>query len=832
MNKPSRTLNFCLLMLLAVRISTAQPERERRAGSAETGRPMGPLLARALHVLGDTALAPGIDSVVPDRAGPGTEVTLTVFGPNLRLSEAARQHELCVGENLRVPLAVVPPGYLQARLRIPADEPPGPRAVAVKHGKRTVASRTDAFTIVTRPRPDWRLASPIAEVTADNVVAARVTVENSGTGAAPATVVRVRLKSGRAAEAVKVPELAPGAGFSFRSMLSLPDAQPGTEDSVVFELAPRPEEDESNRADNRAAVWFRLGEPPRPGRPDLAVSILSWRQSDDGATLALRVQLANVGDAVADASQVEVSFVPDLLAPARMPVDPVPAGQDVTRDFAFGIPAAARGRTLLCRAAVASLADEPNPDNNTATREIHIRPPDPPHLPNFTLTNPGYRVSRDRRMVLFSVDVTNTGDNTSGPARLHLSSATGALAGSIEIPPLVPHSSERHTMELPIPDELRGTTVELTAQIDPENRVAELDNDDNLCTLQVALPMPATAIPWQPIAGAGGAAAAAAGYWALRVLGRGRTAKSRRRHTTRARRPETGRQTEAASAGAAAGTTGEDNVYFTVTNPTEVAPRASFIVDFWIHLETQRDEVLRRVQEVRPDTRPAVQSEGPFAIARDTELQLRVEVEDCIADPATKAMRWTGAIARTAFLLRVKDGASEGSKAGRFSVACSGVEIALVPFVLRIAASPTETGPVAAAGQLHRRAFASYAREDAREALSCIQGMTKAVPGLDVFVDVVSLRSGQDWATRLEQEILASDVLYLFWSRAAAASRWVEKEWRFGLDRRGLDFVDPVPLASPREAPPPLELSSKHFDDRWLAVKDYLTPGGNAPVDS
>src|SRR6202030_1216765 len=101
--------------------------------------------------------------------------------------------------------------------------------------------------------------------------------------------------------------------------------------------------------------------------------------------------------------------------------------------------------------------------------------------------------------------------------------------------------------------------------------------------------------------------------------------------------------------------------------------------------------------------------------------------------------------------------------------------------------------------------------------LARIQGMQKVAPELDVFLDVLHLRSGQDWASRLQTEIPARDVFYLFWSSDASRSAWVEREWRCALETRGLDFIDPVPLASPREVPPPAELASKHFNDWVLA---------------
>ncbi len=92
-----------------------------------------------------------------------------------------------------------------------------------------------------------------------------------------------------------------------------------------------------------------------------------------------------------------------------------------------------------------------------------------------------------------------------------------------------------------------------------------------------------------------------------------------------------------------------------------------------------------------------------------------------------------------------------------------------------------------------------------------------ACPDLDVFVDLLSLRRGERWQDRLEAEIERRDVFYLFWSRAASTSEWVDREWRMALAMRGVDYVDPIPLVSPKEVPPPRELAELHFDDWMLA---------------
>jgi hypothetical protein len=165
----------------------------------------------------------------------------------------------------------------------------------------------------------------------------------------------------------------------------------------------------------------------------------------------------------------------------------------------------------------------------------------------------------------------------------------------------------------------------------------------------------------------------------------------------------------------------------------------------------------------------------------------------------------------------VPDGAKTGSLPCRVTVHIDGLEIMRIHFVLIVGAEEAPVQEIEVSEERHRKAFASYASEDRRDVLARIQGIMKAAPTLDVFLDVLSLRSGENWAAKLWKVVPSSDVFYLFWSEHARASPWVEREWRCALETRGIDFIDPVPLVSPDRVPPPPELASRHFNDWVLA---------------
>lgn len=115
-------------------------------------------------------------------------------------------------------------------------------------------------------------------------------------------------------------------------------------------------------------------------------------------------------------------------------------------------------------------------------------------------------------------------------------------------------------------------------------------------------------------------------------------------------------------------------------------------------------------------------------------------------------------------------------------------------------------------------AFVSYASQDRARVGALVQGMRKARPDMDIFFDVTTLRSGDDWESALYREIARRDILFLCWSRHAQQSPWVEREWRYALAQKGSECIEPIPLEQPDICPPPRELSSKHFNDSLLYI--------------
>jgi hypothetical protein len=265
-------------------------------------------------------------------------------------------------------------------------------------------------------------------------------------------------------------------------------------------------------------------------------------------------------------------------------------------------------------------------------------------------------------------------------------------------------------------------------------------------------------------------------------------------------------------------------VHFTVAAPATVKPGDSFVVDLYAHLARQRPAVMRRVREEYGSRAMGVKSKGPVELARGAVLQVRLDMEGMQVAQPDDTLMWQGEIGNADFAVQAPQDARQGPRQGLLTVRCEGLQIMRIHFCVAVAATTAQPADLPIRVQRHRRAFASYASADRDAVLARVHGMQKAAPDLDVFLDVLSLRSGEDWQKKLWDVIPQNDVFYLFWSASARKSRWVTREWKCALKAKGLQFIDPVPLASPEAAPPPHELSGLHFYDPVLAFMGRSAP--------
>jgi tetratricopeptide (TPR) repeat protein len=261
-----------------------------------------------------------------------------------------------------------------------------------------------------------------------------------------------------------------------------------------------------------------------------------------------------------------------------------------------------------------------------------------------------------------------------------------------------------------------------------------------------------------------------------------------------------------------------DHVHFTITTVSNLERGRSFELYFWVHLNRQRRAVIERAMRALGLGKPeemVVKSEGPVLLARGTIVSARISLAGLTLDPCEKSILWSGETGCASFVVPVPPTANQRQYHGIVSIRVNSCEVARMDFLLRMAG---RSGRVPAKLKRHATAFASYASEDRDAVIARLHCMQNVAPWLKVLMDVVDLRSGELWEKQLRQAIRESDVFYLFWCSHSRASKWVDREWRYAYEQRGLEFIDPVPLERSKDAPPPDELKSKHFNDLWTEL--------------
>jgi hypothetical protein len=273
-----------------------------------------------------------------------------------------------------------------------------------------------------------------------------------------------------------------------------------------------------------------------------------------------------------------------------------------------------------------------------------------------------------------------------------------------------------------------------------------------------------------------------------------------------------------------ANTPAADAVEFGLSHPWGVAHGVPFLVEAWVFPPQERLEAERRAIATEPE---AIGSSagGAAALPRATELAVSLAIASWKVEPEVQTLAFAGTLARVWFSVTPSADVPGGRAAGALTFRANGIRVAQLPVQLSLAGAPLPQKRFLAA-PASRTAFASYALRDRARVLSRVQGIEKF--GVDVFVDIRNGEGDDPYPAHLLEKIDSADVVFLFWSRRAQQSKWVEREWRHALESKGLDFIEPVPLADPRKvALPEALVGDKHSDDwmrGYLAYEESLGP--------
>lgn len=183
--------------------------------------------------------------------------------------------------------------------------------------------------------------------------------------------------------------------------------------------------------------------------------------------------------------------------------------------------------------------------------------------------------------------------------------------------------------------------------------------------------------------------------------------------------------------------------------------------------------------------------------------------------------KWEGGHSLVDFDVRVVPNAPLDTTTLKYDISIHDVIVARIRLDIKISRLPSSQKVTTVSCTPAHTAFASYASEDRSRALDRIAAV-KISAGLDIWVDCLSLNPGEQWKSRLHQEICQRDLFLLFWSRHAKESPWVSWEWHTALAEKDEPALQLHPLETPQEAPPPDELKHLHFGDPTILARKAL----------
>ena len=265
------------------------------------------------------------------------------------------------------------------------------------------------------------------------------------------------------------------------------------------------------------------------------------------------------------------------------------------------------------------------------------------------------------------------------------------------------------------------------------------------------------------------------------------------------------------------------NVQFSAFSNSVVNRKHYYALRILMYEECMKSEV-ERLRNAFPGLDRETKTAAPISVRNSQQVTVRLVSSDVVIGEPEMTLPWEGMIREFSFSYYVP---GENKKDSVLITAGIYIDHVLATRLQIISDVEGEKSHLIVRRMDIQAAFMSYSSKDRHNVFKIAQGMHKARPDLDLFMDVESLRSGDDWKSVIENKICESDVLFLCWSRSAKESKWVDYEWRFAYHKKGAEFIEPIPLEPSQLCQPPEELNGKHFNDvdLLLSYADKMLDG-------
>jgi hypothetical protein len=213
---------------------------------------------------------------------------------------------------------------------------------------------------------------------------------------------------------------------------------------------------------------------------------------------------------------------------------------------------------------------------------------------------------------------------------------------------------------------------------------------------------------------------------------------------------------------------------------------------------------------------PPAAADARGGIFRGARLRVVPDLPGILCNPEDAELGWWEPVHEVMFRLYADRTLAGSVVCGAVRIWCGPLLLGEVSVSIAIAASESAAAsPVVADWvQRYRKIFPSYSHDDR----AVVAGFAEAARALgDQYLqDVLALRAGEHWETRLLELIEQADVFQLFWSSNSMRSRYCRNEWEHALALGRPSFIRPLyweePLPEdPVTGLPPAALRELHF---------------------
>lgn len=258
----------------------------------------------------------------------------------------------------------------------------------------------------------------------------------------------------------------------------------------------------------------------------------------------------------------------------------------------------------------------------------------------------------------------------------------------------------------------------------------------------------------------------------------------------------------------------QKKVFFTAYHPIKGKTKDWHTLLVYAHTSSLLAKVRRDVEKFNDQIKfPKETTSQSFTkITQGAELVIIPSCEGVTFNPERVSFKWMEDLHRIDFRFKADKSLSDDAARGQIAIYWGPVIIGSLKFAMVFNDKETKLVEHEERAKMYGKddVFISYSRKDsevARTFKTVLEGT-----GLDVFLDVDNIRSGQYWENELKRRIERAQIFQIFWSSNYSQSINCKQEWEYALKQsRGEGYIRPVFWKKPLSPKPPEELNKFNF---------------------